>query len=777
MKRRLCVTIASFAVAIALVRCNEVSGPSSPPTSSVEDVVSVVGGVLNAGAVDDGNESAKALRLIDDTGGPTITPPKLRSNSHGSFDVAIDGVVSEHPITDVPYTLADVHRLRIGVNGYGGYYAVDVAPENQLIEGEILVTVLQEDVELLNPELTLEIVAEDADGWQGAVVKVSAAFFAASAGTDGFARPGDTVPLLATFEGGSGTPTVIWSQVSGPDVTITDPFAASTGFVAAEEPGTYVMKLRAKDPTGVVDVDLVTIVVLDGFGVDAGESAVISVGDTVPLRAVTFGGTGQADFLWNEISTQGVTIDNAAGQFASFVVPEAGEYEFEVTATDAVEGAATDRVIYLAGAGLQALATAPAEANIGDTVQLQGVAAGGFYPYAFRWSQTSDLTVALEDATNQTATATLQNAGTYTFKLTIGDSTGSTATDSATVVVRCQTDANCNDGLFCNGTETCAGDLCVPGTPPCADAQVCDEDSGTCGECVVDSDCQEGQSCIGGICEPVCTNDADCDDGEFCNGQETCEISEGICSAGISPCADDEFCDEEAATCSPGCPGSDTICSCVWIADAIDTVVDTDQFVFTGNAGHCIYAQANRTSDSLNPVIDLFPPDGGDREAQARAGGGSIAQLYAHELAQSGEYTLLIRDDGANGTGGYLLSYLDLDGAITCSLDPNGGPIVLDEATEGSIDPVVDMDVYTFQGVAGQRVIIQANRTSGDLNPVIDLFPPSGCDREAQARAGGGSIAQLYDQTLAETGVYRILIRDDGANGTGEYLLSLNFLQ
>lgn len=41
-------------------------------------------------------------------------------------------------------------------------------------------------------------------------------------------------------------------------------------------------------------------------------------------------------------------------------------------------------------------------------------------------------------------------------------------------------DAACDDGLYCNGAETCSSAGCVTGTPPCLETEICDEDTDTC---------------------------------------------------------------------------------------------------------------------------------------------------------------------------------------------------------------------------------------------------------------------------------------------------------
>ncbi|OWY61165.1 hypothetical protein B7486_65235, partial [cyanobacterium TDX16] len=59
----------------------------------------------------------------------------------------------------------------------------------------------------------------------------------------------------------------------------------------------------------------------------------------------------------------------------------------------------------------------------------------------------------------------------------------------------CQNDGDCDDGLFCNGVETCntgTGE-CQPGPgDPCLPEEFCNETTDTCDQCVVDGDCDDG---------------------------------------------------------------------------------------------------------------------------------------------------------------------------------------------------------------------------------------------------------------------------------------------
>jgi hypothetical protein len=106
--------------------------------------------------------------------------------------------------------------------------------------------------------------------------------------------------------------------------------------------------------------------------------------------------------------------------------------------------------------------------------------------------------------------------------------------ETADVVTHTPVDADCDDSQFCNGSETCnATEGCQDGTPPiCEDGINCTADS-----------CAEGVGCT---FEPV---NSDCDDGLFCNGVEECDAQTG-CAQGPPPdlsdgidCTDDT-CDE-----------------------------------------------------------------------------------------------------------------------------------------------------------------------------------------------------------------------------------------
>ncbi len=149
----------------------------------------------------------------------------------------------------------------------------------------------------------------------------------------------------------------------------------------------------------------------------------------------------------------------------------------------------------------------------------------------------------------------------------------------------CSVPADCDDGLYCNGAETCVNNICQAGTAIDCDDSVacttdfCNESTDSCDNTPNDSLCDNGLYCDGAeTCHATngcqfgtavdcddsvaCTddscnestdscdniaNDANCDNGLWCDGAETCHATNG-CQAGTDPCLG-QSCDEATDQC------------------------------------------------------------------------------------------------------------------------------------------------------------------------------------------------------------------------------------
>ncbi len=121
---------------------------------------------------------------------------------------------------------------------------------------------------------------------------------------------------------------------------------------------------------------------------------------------------------------------------------------------------------------------------------------------------------------------------------------------------------SCDDGLFCNGADTCLGGTCsVHSGDPCGDdglfcngAESCNETGDVCdhsGDPCVDDGlfCNGPEVCneIGDVCDH--SGDPCPDDGIFCNGTESCNETGDVCDHTGDPCISPMICDVDECAC------------------------------------------------------------------------------------------------------------------------------------------------------------------------------------------------------------------------------------
>ncbi len=140
---------------------------------------------------------------------------------------------------------------------------------------------------------------------------------------------------------------------------------------------------------------------------------------------------------------------------------------------------------------------------------------------------------------------------------------------------------SCDDGMFCNGTESCdAQGQCHSAGNPCSNGavcnNVCDEEANNCttganGMACDDDDSQECTSgqCVNGQCQ-ASNNESVCNDGDLCTSGDACVG--GTCSGSPVVCPQDDL-ECTVSTCDPEtgqCVVDDSGCECAVADDCPD---------------------------------------------------------------------------------------------------------------------------------------------------------------------------------------------------------------
>ena len=233
----------------------------------------------------------------------------------------------------------------------------------------------------------------------------------------------------------------------------------------------------------------------------------------------------------------------------------------------------------------------------------------------------------------------------------------------------------CEDGVYCNGVEYCAGGSChSPPAGPCPPPLTCNEQYHVCN----------------------CSEPDDCDDDLFCNGVEDC-VDGGaqgfICQDGADPCAGYAGCDEEADVC----------------------------YQYSGSVG---------VNDEEGIIGDRLMWNIGYDDGTEAFTVGAIVE------GQSSEATGEIVSIQGNVTAGTLTLVLDNihdtfeDGELIIG-DPTGSATVNGTATLDYPDPVVAVTLNRSDYIKGIQVFICEEVDSeevDDLEAVPDCSSGDGCD-------------------------------------------------
>ena len=203
----------------------------------------------------------------------------------------------------------------------------------------------------------------------------------------------------------------------------------------------------------------------------------------------------------------------------------------------------------------------------------------------YRWTlvaapANSTATLSVEDGATTEIFADVRD-GVWVVELVVSD--GRLISEPDVVLVRaygcaCTTDADCDDGLYCNGLENCEDCICLAGTAvDCDDANpctqdVCDEDQNRCDHPPVtdppaegpvgDATCTDGadNDCDGltdgddPACNPCTTDGTPCEDGLYCTVDDQClggacaGGSQRDCGASTGGCVDGT-CNEDLDQC------------------------------------------------------------------------------------------------------------------------------------------------------------------------------------------------------------------------------------
>jgi poly(3-hydroxybutyrate) depolymerase len=248
-----------------------------------------------------------------------------------------------------------------------------------------------------------------------------------------------------------------WTQVSGPDATISTPSEAITS-IKNMAAGTYVFKLAVTDNKGTIGSDLITVVVNPAPTPKNIAPVAKAGGDvtlTLPENKTVLNGSGSSDqdgsiasYQWSKLSgpSQFIIADESV-KSTNLTNLSQGTYKFILTVTDNDGATDDDTVTIKVNAALPVANVAPdaqAGANKIITLPLDHTTLDGSNSTdidgtiaSYKWSYVSGPeSYTLSDANAVSTDVNGLAAGNYSFRLEVKDNDGDIDADTVTVQVK-----------------------------------------------------------------------------------------------------------------------------------------------------------------------------------------------------------------------------------------------------------------------------------------------------------------------------------------------------
>ncbi|HWQ90305.1 MAG TPA: PPC domain-containing protein [Clostridia bacterium] len=199
-------------------------------------------------------------------------------------------------------------------------------------------------------------------------------------------------------------------------------------------------------------------------------------------------------------------------------------------------------------------------------------------------------------------------------------------------------------------------------------------------------------------------------------------------------------------------------------------VGDLDLWSFSASAGDSVVLRSG--ANLFNPHLRLFGPDGSlIAQGFIATSGGRDAEISETTLTNTGTYILVVNSYYANGNGSYSLTLAHAPAPLTVSEGDEGGMATNGFQHSGTIN-VGDLDLWTFAGNAGNRVVLRMGANS--FNPHLRLFGPTGVlMAKSFIATSGGRDAEIPSTLLTNTGNYTLIVNSYYPNASGDYVFTV----
>lgn len=193
------------------------------------------------------------------------------------------------------------------------------------------------------------------------------------------------------------------------------------------------------------------------------------------------------------------------------------------------------------------------------------------------------------------------------------------------------------------------------------------------------------------------------------------------------------------------------------ISGSLSVVGEMDFYSYTASSEDQIIIYLSRTSGNFEPYLEIYDTTGAVVDSKYDSSGNTVSLSVT-----GGNYRIAVSDYGKDETGNYSILWQRTNNPCNVSTLNCG------EAVSGSLSSATEKDSYSFPASANDKIAIHLVRTSGSMDPYLELYDGIG---SITANYTTSENETIIDQTLTAGGTYTVWVSDYGMDETGNYAI------
>jgi hypothetical protein len=211
----------------------------------------------------------------------------------------------------------------------------------------------------------------------------------------------------------------------------------------------------------------------------------------------------------------------------------------------------------------------------------------------------------------------------------------------------------------------------------------------------------------------------------------------------------------------------------------LDDTVQSETYEIDLDRGHTVTITTDATSGNLDTVLFLFDQNGNEVATNDDIERGNLNSQIVYTAVSGGTYTIEVTRYDDTSRGDYTITVVVDSPTGTTTQGGTTTPVEEEQQVfsgTGTINDSIQSENWELPLDAGSIVVIDVNKTSGNLDTTATLIAPNGQEVAFNDDRGDGTLNSEIIYEVEDGGIYTVIVEgyDDTTEGDYEIIVSID---